>query len=64
VGRPRLTLSSNRGPGGSISTLVTVEGGGNLSIRATLDGTSEATLAYAEESAEAVPALTLEILWP
>jgi hypothetical protein len=61
--RPRLTLS-NRGPGGSINTLVTVEGGGNLSIRATLDGASEATLTYREETEDAFPAFTAEILWP
>jgi len=61
--RPRLTLS-NTGPNGSINTLVTVEGGGNLSIRATLDGASPASLAYREESAETIPAFTAEILWP
>ena len=61
--RPRLTLS-NTAPNGSINTLVTVEGGGNLSIRATLDGASPASLAYREESAEAIPAFTAEILWP
>jgi hypothetical protein len=61
--RPRLTLS-NTGPNGSINTLVTVEGGGNLSIRATLDGASPASLAYREESADAIPAFTAEILWP
>jgi len=59
-GRPRLVLSNT----GSITPLVTVEGGGNLSIRATVDGGSPATLAYSEESTGAVPALTAEILWP
>ena len=64
TGRPRLTLSSNSAPGGSISTLATVEGGGNLSITATLDGVAPATLAYRDGSSGAVPALTAEILWP
>ena len=63
-GHPRLTLSSNSSPIGSIRTLATVEGGGNLSIRATLDGVSEVTLAYREEGSGPVPALTAEILWP
>lgn len=64
AGRPRLTLSSNSAPGGSISTLATVEGGGNLSISATLDGVAPATLAYRDGSSGAVPAFTAEILWP
>jgi hypothetical protein len=63
-GRPRLTLSSNSGPGSSIRTLASVEGGGTLSISATLDATSVATLAYFEQGSGAVPAVTAEILWP
>ncbi len=63
-GRPTLTLSSNSGPGGSIRTLAMVQGGGNLSITATLDAVSEATLAYRDDSASTVPGLTAEILWP
>jgi hypothetical protein len=64
AGRPRLTLSSNSAPGGSISTLATVEGGGNISITATLDGVAPATLAYRDDSSGAVPGFTAEILWP
>jgi hypothetical protein len=63
-GRPRLTLTSNSPPGSSISTLATVEGGGNLSITASLDGAATPTLTYRDESFGAVPAFTAEILWP
>jgi hypothetical protein len=64
AGRPRLTLTSNSAPGNSIRTLATVEGGGNLSITATLDGAGTPTLSYRDESSGAVPAFTAEILWP
>ena len=61
-GRPRLVLtavgaSSNR-------TLATVEGGGSLSIRATLEAGSEARLLHHEHGPGPVAPVTAEILWP
>ena len=62
-GRPRLVLTSV-GAGVSNRTLATVEGGGSLSIRATVDATSEARLLHQEQGPGAVAPLTAEILWP
>ena len=65
-GRPRLVLTavpSNSGPG-SNRMLATVEGGGILSIRATLEPGSEASLLHHDEGPNAVAPLTAEILWP
>jgi hypothetical protein len=61
-GRPRLVLtsvapSSNR-------TLATVEGGANLSIRATLEAGAEARLLHHEQEDGPIAPVTAEILWP
>jgi hypothetical protein len=61
-GRPRLILTSV-GPN-SNRTLATVEGGGNLSIRATLEAGSEARLLHHEQSDGEIAPLTAEIVWP
>ena len=62
-GRPRLVLTAV-GPGASNRTLATVEGGGALSIRATLETGSEARLVHHEQGPDAVAAVRAEILWP
>lgn len=62
-GRPRLVLTSV-GAGASNRTLATVEGGGVLSIRATLEAGSEARLLHHEQGPDAVAPVTAEILWP
>ena len=62
-GRPRLVLTAV-GTGVSNRTLATVEGGGSLSIRATLDATSEARLLHQEQAAGPIGPVTAEILWP
>ena len=59
-GRPRLVLTST--PSGRM--LATVEGGGSLSIRATLEAGSEASLLHHEHGPEAVAPVTAEIFWP
>lgn len=64
-GRPRLVLTTARGGAtGSNRTLATVEGGGILSIRATVEAGWDATLLHHEQTPDAVPALTAEISWP
>ena len=62
-GRPRLVLTAV-GAGVSNRTLATVEGGGSLSIRATLDATSEARLLHQEQGPGPIAPVTAEILWP
>jgi hypothetical protein len=62
-GRPRLVLTAV-GAGVSNRTLATVEGGGSLSIRATVDAPSEARLLHHEQGAGAIASVTAEILWP
>lgn len=62
-GRPRLVLTAV-GAGVSNRTLATVEGGGSLSIRATLEAGSEARLLHQEQGAGPVAPVTAEILWP
>lgn len=62
-GRPQLVLTAV-GPGLSNRTLATVEGGGSLSIRATLEAGSEARLVHREQGPGAVASVTAEILWP
>ena len=61
-GRPRLVLTSV-GPS-SNRTLATVEGGGVLSIRATLEAGSEARLLHHEQGEGPVAPVTAEISWP
>lgn len=61
-GRPRLVLTSVAP--GSNRMLATVEGGGSLSIRATLEAGSEARLLHHQQTPDAVAPLTAEILWP
>ena len=65
-GRPRLVLTSTgpAGAPGSNRTLATAEGGGSLSIRATVEAGSEARLLHHEQGADAIAPLTAEILWP
>ena len=63
-GRPRLVLVSNTPAAGSIRTLATVEGGGSLSIRATLQAGEQAVLTYSEQGAAAVAALPADVSWP
>jgi hypothetical protein len=62
-GRPRLVLTAV-GAGVSNRTLATVEGGGSLSIRATLEAGSEARLLHQEQGTGPVAPVTAEILWP
>lgn len=62
-GRPRLVLTSV-GAGVSNRTLATVEGGGSLSIRASVEAGSEARLLHHEEGSGPIAPLTMEILWP
>ena len=65
-GRPRLVLvSTPAGAGrGPSRVLETVEGGGSLSIRATLEPGSEATLFHHEQGDGPVAPVTAEISWP
>lgn len=65
-GRPRLVLTATPAPGatGSNRTLATVEGGGSLSIRATLEAGTEPRLLHHQQGAGPVAPLTVEILWP
>ena len=63
-GRPRLVLVSTPLGGGAGRTLATVEGGGSLSIRGTLEAGSEATLVHQEQGEGAVAPVTAEISWP
>ena len=62
-GRPRLVLTAV-GAGVSNRTLATVEGGGSLSIRASLDAGSEARLLHHEQGPGPIAPVTAEILWP
>jgi len=62
-GRPRLVLTAV-GAGVSNRALATVEGGGSLSIRATLEAGSEARLLHHEQGPGPVAPVTAEILWP
>ena len=62
-GRPRLVLTAV-GAGVSNRTLATVEGGGSLSIRATVDAPSEARLLHHEQGPGPIAPVTAEILWP
>ena len=59
-GRPRLVLVAS--PSGR--PLATVEGGGLLSIRATLEPGAEATLLHHERGPDEVAPVTAEISWP
>jgi len=65
-GRPRLVLTSTAAGGtpGSNRILATAEGGGSLSIRATLEAGSEATLLHHEQGTDAIAPLSAEIVWP
>lgn len=63
-GRPRLTLRAERPPNGGSRVLATAEGGGALSITATLEPSVEAVLEYHEQVDGAVGAVVMEILWP
>ncbi|MDQ4067947.1 MAG: hypothetical protein M3203_00470 [Actinomycetota bacterium] len=59
-GRPRLVLVAT--PSGRV--LATVEGGGLLSIRATLEPGAEASLLHHEHGTGPVAPVTAEIFWP
>ena len=59
-GRPRLVLTATP----SNRTLATVEGGGLLSIRATLEAGAEASLLHHEQGPGPVAPVTAEIFWP
>lgn len=65
-GRPRFVLSAvpSTAGAGSNRTLATVEGGGPLSIRASLDAVSTATLLHHEQGPGRMASVTAEILWP
>jgi hypothetical protein len=66
-GRPRLVLESvaaGGGQGGSNRTLATVEGGGTLSIKATLEAGREAVLLHQDQGPGPVAPVTAEISWP
>jgi hypothetical protein len=62
-GRPRLVLTSV-GAGVSNRTLATVEGGGSLSIRASVEAGAEARLLHHEQGPGPIASLTAEIVWP
>lgn len=68
--RARLVLESvpagtpATGSGTSNRTLATVEGGGSLSIRATIEAGREAVLLHHEQGPDAVAPVTAEISWP
>ena len=62
-GRPRLVLSAV-GAGVSNRTLATVEGGGSLSIRATLEAGSEARLLHQDQGPGPAAPVTADISWP
>ncbi len=65
-GRPRFVLTAVPlvAGAGSNRTLATVEGGGQLSINATLDAVSAASLLHHEQGPGPVASVTAEILWP
>lgn len=66
-GRPRLVLESvpvGAPAGTSNRTLATVEGGGSLSIRATLEAGRQASLLHQEQGPGPVAPVTAEISWP
>lgn len=65
-GRPRFVLTAVPlvASAGSNRTLATVEGGGQLSISATLDAVSAASLLHHEQGPGPVAPVTAEILWP
>ena len=65
-GRPRFVLTAVPlvAGTGSNRTLATVEGGGQLSISATLDAVSAASLLHHEQGPGPVAPVTAEILWP
>ena len=63
-GRPRLVLTTAPAAGGQGRTLATVEGGGLLSIRATLEAGWDATLLHHEQGPDPMAAVTAEISWP
>ena len=65
-GRARLVLTAVPLAGATVSnrTLATVEGGGSLSIRASLEAGTEARLLHHQQGPDAVAAVTAEILWP
>jgi hypothetical protein len=63
-GRPRLVLTSVPRTGASNRTLATVEGGGSLSIRATLEAGSDLSLLHHEQGPDAVAPVAAEISWP
>ena len=63
-GRPRLTLRAEQPAGGGSRVLAMAEGGGALSITATLEPSAEAVLEYYEQLDGAVAALAMDISWP
>jgi len=63
-GRPRFVLQAVSSVGGASRTLATVEGGGALSIRATLEASAEAVVLSREQLDGPIGALTMEISWP
>lgn len=63
-GRPVLVLFSTPDAGGSNRTLATVQGGGSLSITATLEAGSNADLLHHEQGPDPVAPVTAKILWP
>jgi len=65
-GRPRLVLTAvpSPGTGGSNRTVATVEGGGSLSIRGSLEANTEARLLHHEQGSGPIAPVTAEILWP
>ena len=63
-GRPRLVLLAAPVGGGPNRTLATVEGGGLLSIRATLEPGEEAQLLHHQQGSDPVGPLAADISWP
>jgi hypothetical protein len=63
-GRPRLVLEARPVGAGSNRMLATVEGGGSLSIRGTLEAGMEASLLHHEQTPDPVAPVTAEISWP
>jgi hypothetical protein len=64
-GRPRLVLTTSpAGTTGSNRTLATVEGGGSLSIRATVEAGWDATMLHHQQEPGVIAPVTAEISWP
>jgi len=62
AGRPRLSLETGSGLGSRV--LATVEGGTDLSINASVNGSREATLVCRNQNPDVVTGLRIDTVWP